>query len=295
VAETDGPKVAICAIAKNEAPYLEEWTAYHHILGFDPIRVYSHEPEDDSDTVLDRLARHGLLEWTPWSVHRKLKPQWVAYEDGLEKLRGRATWIAFIDLDEFVVLPQHDTIQAFLGDYGDLDAIAMNWKLFGSSGHLKREPGLVIERFRRCSRRDYSGNRQVKTLAKAAVIQKPFVHTCLFTPGTKYQTVAGETLPPRHSDDPTTNRPVGETENVSHDVIRINHYFTRSQEEWDEKARRGRGAKPASHPLKHRTHAEFEQNDRNEADEVDIGRLAPRVKSLIQEVRRGSSKKGEAE
>lgn len=278
-ARPDRPRASICAIAKNEASYLEEWVAYHHLLGFGPIRIYSHEPDDESDEVLSRLAERGLVEWTPWSAPPDRKPQWLAYEDGLASLRERSEWIAFIDLDEFVVIPKHETIQQFLADHSDFDAIAINWKMFGSSGHAKREPGLVIERFTRCARRSFRGNRAVKTLARTSVVDTPRVHTCHFTEGTEYKTVAGEVLPPVDPERPTY--PAGESTTVTHDTIRIHHYFTRSREEWEAKAARGRGAKPPDHPRKHRTWREFDGADRNEErDEYLLG-LAPGVKELI--------------
>ncbi len=268
------PRVAICAIAKNEASYLEEWAAYHHLIGFGPIRVYNHESEDDSIAVLRRLERAGLVEWSPWTAPPHLKPQWVAYEDGLARLAPRADWIAFIDLDEFVVLPQHDSIQAFLAEHGETGAIAINWKMFGSSGHVERTPGLVIDRFTRCAKESFGGNRAVKTLARVDAIEIPRVHTCHFRPGVRYVTVAGEELPPLE----------GRTQTVSHDIIRINHYFTRSREEWAEKSARGRGAKPADHPKKHRTVKEFESNDRNEREEKDIVRFIEPVQALLDEI-----------
>jgi hypothetical protein len=263
--------VAICAIAKNEGPYLAEWVAYHRLIGFDPIRIYEHESTDDSAAILAGLQDAGQVETVAWTAPADLKPQWVAYEDGLEQLRGRADWIAFIDLDEFIVLPKHDTIQEFLAEHDDLDAIAINWKMFGSSGETEHRPGLVIERFTRCSKQFFRGNRAVKTLARIEAIEVPRVHTCTFAPDVRYVTVSGEELGPG----------VGESEGVSHDEIRINHYFTRSREEWAEKAARGRGAKPANHPKKHRTLEEFERNDRNEAEEHDILAFAPRVKEAV--------------
>jgi hypothetical protein len=267
------PRVAICAIAKNESAYLEEWVAYHHLIGFDPIRIYSHEPTDDSEEVLERLARKGIAEWVPWTAPPDKKPQWVAYEDGLAQLRDRADWIAFIDLDEFVVIPEHASIQAFLADYGHLEAIAINWKMFGSSGHDKHEPGLVIERFTRCAMRSFSGNHAVKTLARIDAVEIPRVHTCHFREGVTYQTVSGEEIPEM----------VGKSEVVTHNLIRLNHYFTRSREEWDNKAKRGRGAKPANHPLKHRQEHEFHNNDRNEREEIDILAYIPKVKAFLRD------------
>ncbi len=272
------PRVAICAIAKNESAYLEEWVVYHHLIGFDPIRIYSHEPTDDSEDVLARLERAGLVEWLPWSVPRKVKPQWAAYEDGVQQLQGRADWVAFIDLDEFIVTPHHLSIQEFLRDYGELQAIAINWKMFGSSGLQTHEPGFVMERFTRCAKRSFSGNRAIKTLARLDAVEIPRVHTCHFRPGVRYQTVLGEEIGPS----------VGTSEAVSHDIIRINHYFTRSREEWEAKAKRGRGAKPAHHPLKHRRIHEFHNYDRNEQSDTDILAWAPAVRAFMERELPGS-------
>jgi hypothetical protein len=268
------PRVGICAIAKNEALYLEEWVEYHRLVGFGPIRVYNHESTDNSVAVLARLQAAGHAEAVDWLAPGGKKPQWTAYEHGLAELRERTDWLAFIDLDEFVVLPQHDSIQAFIADHTHLDALAINWRMFGSSGHERHEPGLVVERFTRCARPSYAGNRSVKSLARTAVIEVPRVHTCHFTEGTAYETVLGEQIP----------RSTGKSRAVSHDVIRINHYFTRSREEWAAKAARGRGAKSSDHPLKHRTDAEFNQNDRNEAQDTELVAFAPALHAAIAEL-----------
>lgn len=273
--EPVAPRVAICAIAKNEGPYLHEWAAYHRLIGFEDILVYDHESTDESGEVLAALKREGLVEPIRWAVPPSKKPQWLAYADGLERLRDRTEWIAFIDLDEFVTLPRHETIQDFLAEYGSLEAIAMNWKVFGTSGHQKREPGLVIERFTRCSKRSFYGNRSVKTLARTDAIVTPRVHTCTFRDGVSYRAVTGEDA----SD--------GVTRGITHDIIRLNHYFTRSRDEWGEKMRKGRGAKPSGHPKKHRTEAEFLRSNRNEATERDIVRHVPKVKALMQSIDRG--------
>jgi hypothetical protein len=265
------PSVAICAIAKNEGPYLPEWVAYHHLIGFDPILVYNHESTDDSAEILEQLERQGLVEPHAWTSPPDKKPQWLAYEDGLDRLRDRADWIAFIDLDEFVVLPRHDTIQAFLEEFGAGEAIAMNWKMFGSAGHRRHEPGLVMERFTRCAERRFHGNKAVKTLARPRAIEKPMVHTCTFRDGVSYATVTGEEMPPGE----------GKSKSISHDIIRLNHYFTRSWEEWQAKSTRGRGAKPPNHPKKHRTEQEFISNDRNEREDTAILVHAPQVKEFL--------------
>lgn len=271
---TGGPRAAICAIARDEEFYLAEWVVYHALLGFGPIRIYNHESSDGSREVLEALAAAGLCEWRDWSAPLGKKPQWLAYEDGLEELRDRADWIAFIDLDEFVVLETAKTVQDLLRDRPWDQALAVNWKVFGSAGLERHEPGLVMERFTRCARGSWKANRAVKTIAHINAIEVPRVHTCHFRPGVVYLTGSGEVIPPGE----------GRSTTVSHSPVRLHHYFTKSREEWAIKARRGRGAKPEGHPLKHRQPHEFDAHDRNEEEDVSLLRWAPVVRSRLDEL-----------
>ena len=171
-------RVAICAIAKDEGSLPARMgRATTTCSASITIRVYAHE----SDRRLRRGALEQLAQAAPAERHAGTrpdeKPQWLAYQDGLEQLRGRADWVALIDLDEFLSCRGTTTIQAFLAEHPALDALAVNWKMFGSSGAERREPGLVIERFTHSAKRYYSGNRAVKTLARVEAIEVPRVHS----------------------------------------------------------------------------------------------------------------------
>jgi len=189
----------------------------------------------------------------------------------MEVLRPRTDWLAFIDLDEFLVTPRHASIQAFLAEYGHLGAIAVNWKMFGSAGKRKREPGFVTERFTRCAKQHSPANHAIKLLARTDTIDVPRVHTALFVPGTVYQTVLGEPI----------GEHVGRSERVTHDIIRVNHYFTRSLEEWEEKERRGRPAKNVHSPLQARTREDFDAHDHNDETDTEILRWVEPMKALV--------------
>lgn len=264
-------RVAICAIARDEGPYLAEWAAYHHLIGFDPIVVYDHESGDDSAAVLESLDAAGIAERIAWSVPDHVKPQLAAHADGIGRLAGRADWVAFIDLDEFVVFERHESVQEFVEQFGALGSIALNWRMLGSAGHAERTPGLVIERFDRCAERGYRGNRQVKSLSRLDLVVGSGLHTPKLQGGRGCQTVLGETLPPVG----------GQTRAVSHSIARINHYFTRSRAEWDEKVARGKGGKSAISPRKRRTAEDFVANDRNEEAEPYLGTYAAAVRELL--------------
>ena len=64
--------------------------------------------------------------------------------------------------------------------------------------------------------------------------------------------------------------------------LRINHYYTKSVEEWKWKAARGRGGKPESLGERKHWYPDFEVRDRNEDEEVDIVRRLPDLRDLIE-------------
>jgi|SRR6478735_3048801 len=250
--------VAICAIAKNEGPYIAEWAIYHRLIGFDQILVYENESTDDTRDVLEVLAEAGLITWLKWPSRSDGQTQRTAYTDGLRRLRPAFKWITYVDIDEFVHIPGYNnSIAAFLEAHDHFDAIAVNWSMFGTSGHRTRTPGLVIERFTRRAKTEHSPNRAVKTIARTNALLKPNLHNHQFAEGVTYRTVAGEIIAPN----------MGRSETVHHDVILINHYFTKSVEEWEAKVARGRATKPDDHPDKYRTKEHFRRNDKNDVED----------------------------
>jgi hypothetical protein len=262
-------RAALFGIGKNEGVYLHEWIAYHHLLGFDEILFYDHDSSDRSAELLSELSGYGLVTPIRWHVDPDASPQMAAYRHGLERLGDEYGWVAFVDLDEFLVLPQHETIHGFLADFGGHDALGINWKNFGSSGHTHYSPGLVIDRFRRCSTRDYGRNRRVKPFLRTSVIARPGIHTPKLISPAKYVDITEERI--RN----------GRSLAVHHDVIRLNHYYTKSLEEWRWKLARGRGGKPEARPDRKHWYPDFEGRDRNEDVETDIVRRLPQLRELI--------------
>ena len=133
-ARSKRPGTAIVVVAKNEGVYLHEWLAYHKLLGFDEILIYDNDSTDGSTELLGELRGHELATPTEWHVEADVSPQIAGYTHALERLGPDFGWVAFIDLDEFLVLPQHETIGDFVADFERPDALGINWKNFGSSG-----------------------------------------------------------------------------------------------------------------------------------------------------------------
>ena len=142
--------VAICAIARNESTYIEEWVEFHRRQGVTLFRVYDNGSSDGKSEVLRKLG----IEPKSWTEHTPQfdNQQRAAYVDGARVLTGHATWAAFIDIDEFLFgRDRINLAETLAGIPADVGAVAVQQRVFGSGGQPTRLPGGVVERFTRCA------------------------------------------------------------------------------------------------------------------------------------------------
>jgi glycosyl transferase family 92 len=148
-----------------------------------------------------------------------------AYQHFIDNYSHRTEWAAIIDVDEFILLKKHPTLKEFLEDYGDVDAVAVNLVFFGDSGHFRKPDGLVMDSFLRCGKQD----ELVKTIARAKKLHKVTNNSNCFIlrRGSRYVDVKGNPI----------QGPFHYTYTV--DVAQINHYWTKSYEEFLRKCEKG--------------------------------------------------------
>lgn len=156
--------LAICAIIKDEAPYLMEWLEYHFVKGVEHFFIYDNESADGSTEFLRMYARDGLITLIPWPG--KSTPQnsrqLAAYKHCVKTFGHFTKWLACIDADEFICT-KDQTIPEVLDDYSIYSAVAAHWVLFGNNGHDKKKEGLVIERF---TKSEGTADRHVKSIIR---------------------------------------------------------------------------------------------------------------------------------
>lgn len=140
--------VAVCTIFRDEAPYLREWIEFHKIVGVDHFYLYNNFSRDAYREVLKPYVEAGLVTLVDWPVEQG---QMACYEDCIQKYAGETRWLGFIDIDEFVVPNATETIYEFLKGFENRPAVLIYWRLFGTSGRLSRDlGGLVAEDFTVC-------------------------------------------------------------------------------------------------------------------------------------------------
>lgn len=138
--------LSVCAIFRNEAPYLDEWIRFHSQNGVAKFFLINHKSEDNYAEVLEPWVANGSVIL----IQASTDDQVIEYNEVLKKFGSRTKWLAFIDIDEFLFSPTGDTLPGRLALYPDVAAVFVYWRLFGSSGNLFPPQGGVIENYLQC-------------------------------------------------------------------------------------------------------------------------------------------------
>ena len=136
--------LSVCAIYRDEAPYLAEWIEFHRLVGAERFFLYDNGSTDGHDSVLAPYVAEGAAVVHDWPRH---PGQQSAYDHCLARYGGESRWIAFLDLDEFLFSPRHQPVSELLPEYEQWAAVGVNRATYGTSGHKEKPDGLVIESY----------------------------------------------------------------------------------------------------------------------------------------------------
>jgi hypothetical protein len=238
--------LAIAAVYRDEAPYLREWIEFHRLVGVDRFFLYNNESTDEHREVLAPYIEDGtvvLHEWPVISGRRDafnrrtsaLNPQLAMYSDSVTWHRHDSRWIAFIDLDEFLYSPTGARVSELLTEYERWPGVVVNRAEFHSSGHRAQPTGPVIGSYR-IRIDDQPRSHVVKSIVQPTAVVRPrSCHHFLYT--------SVNAVDENH-------HPVGgfRTKSVSFSRLKINHYHTKSEEEYLRKMARGKAGYGRSAP-----------------------------------------------
>lgn len=231
--------IGICAIIRDCRPeYITEWLQWHRKTGFSKFIIY------DNDSIIPIKCSDNDVVVYRW--HGRVQ-QHLVYADQIRKqastkYQHRCDWVAFIDDDEFIMVEDDNkTITDYIVNC-EGDALGINWLLFGTSGIEKPfapQPemftmraelnGILLPNNNTC---------HIKSIIKTGKIVKvknPHAFGC------KTVGIFNNAIETHLTTQPTENG------------LWINHYWTRTKEDYQRKIKRGRAT-----CLKHRTMEEFD-------------------------------------
>lgn len=267
------PRCAILCTIKNEGPYVFEHYAWHKRIGFSRF-IYAHN--DCTDQTAPALAALAAYDPLVTVVQNHLqpgdRPQMSAYALARARIlpQLRDWYILVVDIDEFLLLKQHDSIQDLLEAFAKPEVISFNWRIFGSNGQSEYSDDLVVSRFTACAPEDHPTNRIFKSIWRnTPQVANNGPHRPHFRTPEAIRWVY-PTAPPLGRDVPLEFRKGSNPGKTDHgpflDFAQVNHYIVKSRSEFDEKKVRGRGWGQAGDNRQRDRHNSvfFSENDRNE-------------------------------
>ena len=254
-------KLSITAIMKNEKPYLKEWLEYHILQGAEHFYLCDNDSTDESKKYLQPYIETGLITYIPMIGKNQ---QLACYEKVVKEYGNKSQWMAFIDLDEFLVPLQADNMIDFLQEFTDVDEVSLHWMNYGDNGLFKRESGLVTEAF---TAHGAKLNHTVKSIVRpdSVIDFKAFGSN-------HYVPVKGKSVNEYH-------KPVSYmlSFNISGDKARVNHYVTKSFGEFINKKQRGHPEGPA---IDYKYY--FFHNENDVKNDTSMQRFLPQLKKRME-------------
>ena len=246
----------VCPI-KNEARYINEWLDYHYRIGVDKFYVYNNDSDDtdELEKILEPWIENQIVNY---EKYHGIKAQNFVYNLAIKNYRFDCRYMAFIDADEFIFVKTGQTLLEYLNEFFstavNIGGLTVNWKIFGSNGLEKYSPELVTERFIRCADDKHIIDDQVKIIANPRWIDY-FIgpHSAQFRMGcSRYDEDFEEVLEKRNKKNPIKK-------------IQLNHYHTKSLEEFILKRNRGRADDGTRYVTKN-----FDVYDRNDVEDTEL-------------------------
>lgn len=138
-------KVCICAIAKCENKYINDWVNYHLNSGIDEIHIYDNN--DKSYSPVENCIKINSGRVVIHKIPDAKNFQRGVYTKFYKQNKDRFDWIIFIDIDEFINLNnQYPSIKEFLNDklFYDTNVIRLKWKVFGDGDLITRDINIPV-------------------------------------------------------------------------------------------------------------------------------------------------------
>jgi len=231
--------LGIVAIFRGEDDYLLEWIEFHKMMGVDHFILYDNGLEKSSELILRPYIESGIVTHIPFPNIPGLRDgrhadtlnlQQLAYADCIIRFHHHFKYLLQLDIDEFLFPKDHKTITEVLNRYNEdqISRIEVNWTNFGSSDHEVKPGGLVIKNFIRSG--SNTTPKTVKSISNTRYLSLKFANTNVhrFSHRISVKDLFTKLFfgYPQIIKDKTAN-----------DLFQLNHYITKSKEEFLKKGK----------------------------------------------------------
>lgn len=191
--------LAVCAVFKNEAAYLDEWVRFHRSQGVEHFFLYNNFSSDDFKNVLAPHADYVTV--TDWPVPFLEGGQLRAMLHAIEEPGATYRWLAIIDIDEFIFGAIRPLVEELaLEPYVRADQILVNTICYGTSGISEYPAGTLLKHLTRRAPLWWRRNSQRKCIVNPrAVVRVSLIHEMQVREGSLNASGNGKIVAPSFS------------------------------------------------------------------------------------------------
>lgn len=229
--------LSLTACIKNEAKYIQEWLTYYKLVGVERFYLYNDKSVDETEDKIDELDFRRDITLIDYNATNPDKIG-LAYQRANLEYGKKTHWMIFCDADEFFIPTSKIDLKNLLQDYEDFSGLGVPWQIYGSSGHMLSPYGLCLENYLNRAETNWPTNKLVKSIIKTSEIEPHPLSSSGYLTSHLWNTKKG-VVDENHNIIDADGQ--GRINDISINKIRVNHYFTKSYEDWIEKRNRGRG------------------------------------------------------
>lgn len=205
--------LSLVSPVKNEHDYLIPYVKFYAYHGVEHFFFY-----DNGSTIPVKETLKDYLDICTITDFPGIGVQYPIYDHFLKNFGKTTEWVAVFDIDEFVLPKKHETLAGFLKDYTSFDAVAINWVTFGNGHHKKKQEGPLIKNYLYSSGVQHPNFKSIYKTGSVSEIKHS--HHAKLKRFKKYVDPLYQKITSDRNLRPTL------------DVIQLNHYFTKSEEEY---------------------------------------------------------------
>jgi hypothetical protein len=289
----------IFTVVRNEMPFLLEWVAFHKLLNFDRMVIYSNRSSDGTHELLDELASYSELDYVFHEPDDE-PPQGHAAKLFLNSnLVKDGDYVLWLDADEFLNIKTGEgCIDDLIAWMRGASGVCIPWRVFGDSGLVRFAGRFIGESYVLAESADLPLSRNCKTLVRLSDdldrlrIHAPLMKPDFWSRGGYFRSANGRRL--------DTSIPeialwaqggplIANAADMCYDFVQINHYQVRSPAAFHLKYARGNGAaKGYIAEIERQRYAatRYDIHNFNLSSDTSILRFAPRLDIELKRLRK---------
>ena len=223
-------KVALCTMGRNENLYLREFIDHYQSLGVDTLFLYDDNIEEEQKFINIVTPKDKVV--IEYTKDNNIKGQNQAYNHCYSKHKDEYDWFIMIDMDEYLVIKNNDTLKGYLTDqvFDKCDFLKLHWRIPYDNNLIHYENKSLFERFTK----PYYTSNHIKSIIRGHINQLEFwIHS-------------PRKSPEKNISCDNIGRMINKTNMNFQSIMHVNtdrayfvHFFFKSTEEYINKYKRG--------------------------------------------------------